>query len=227
MDTEEALDPEADFPNTQGGTERERRRYFRIEEQVILSFKEISPREIPDLAGFQEITELPCNPFALASSLELLSQESRFLLRKIERDAPDIAEALRIIERKVDLVTRVFMSREPDLAECLPQEINLSASGLSFSIDQTYDPGRVLEIKMVLLPNMVGVIAYGRVIYCRRNVTLAGQPYRVGVDFIGLSDRDREMLIRHVVRRQSQILRGQKQNGQPPGRGSDGGYDPE
>lgn len=207
---EEDVDRDETYCNALGEHERERRRYFRIEEQVILSFREISPKDIPDTTEFKELSELPCNPFALASSLELLSQESRTLLRKFERESPDIAECLKVIERKVDLIGRVFVSRESDLLECPPQEVNLSASGLSFAIDQTYDPGQVLEIKMVLLPNMVGVVAYGRVIYCRKNTAAAGQPYRIAVDFIGLSDRDREMLIRQVVRRQSQILRSKK-----------------
>ncbi len=200
--------------NGLGEAEKERRRYFRVEEQVILSFREIAPKDIPDVTEFRELPELPCNPFALASSLELLSQESRSLLRRFERESPDIAECLRIIERKIDLIGRVFMSRESDLAECPPQEVNLSASGLSFATDQTYEPGQVLEIKMVLLPNMIGVIAYGRVIYCRRNSTPAGPPYRLAVDFIGLCDQDRELLIRQVIRRQSQLLRNKKQDGQ-------------
>jgi hypothetical protein len=197
--------------NERGESEAERRRYFRIEEQVILTFQEISPQEIPETTELQELPELPCNPFALASSLELLSQESRALLRRIEREQPDLAECLRIIERKIDLIGRVFMSRESDLTECPPQEVNLSASGLSFAIGQAIDAGRVLEIKMVLLPNLVGVRAYGRVIYCRKNAAASGPPYRVAVDFIGLSDQDRELLIRQVVRRQSQLLRNKKQ----------------
>lgn len=212
---EPAEAPQDLYWNGEGQAEQERRRYFRIEEQVILSFREVPLEEVPPITELRELPELPCNPFALTSSLELLSQESRSLMRRIERESPDIADCLKVIERKVDIIARTLMSRESDLTECPPREVNLSASGLSFAIDQTFEPGSVLEVKMVLLPNLVGVLAYGKVIYCRKNTAPVGPPYRIGVDFIGLSDQDRELLIRHVVRRQSQLLRSQKQGLEP------------
>ena len=152
--SEPAQEPQDLYWNGEGQAEQERRRYFRIEEQVILTFREVPFEEIPAVTELRELPELPCNPFALTSSLELLSQEARSLLRRIEREDPDIADCLRVIERKVDIIGRTLMSRESDLTECPPKEVNLSASGLSFATDQTFDSGSVLEIKMVLLPNL-------------------------------------------------------------------------
>lgn len=194
---------DADLPTDNSESGRERRRYFRIEEHVILVFREIEAEAVPVDSSFREVV---LDPFALGSQLELLSLESRALMRRIERDEPDIAEYLKLLERKIELIARSIVSAETDLADHSPREVNLSASGMAFLSDNAYTPGQVLELKLALLPNLLGVAAYGRVIYCRKQT----QGYRIGVDFIGLSERDRELLIRHITKRQSRQLRDKK-----------------
>lgn len=194
---------DADLPTDNSESGRERRRYFRIEEHVILVFREVEAKAVPADASFREVA---LDPFALGSQLELLSLESRALMRRIERDEPDIAEYLKLLERKIELIARSVVSAETDLADHSPREVNLSASGMAFLSENAYTPGQVLELKLALLPNLLGVAAYGRVIYCRKQVL----GYRIGVDFIGLSERDRELLIRHITKRQSRQLRDKK-----------------
>ncbi|BBA37268.1 type IV pilus assembly PilZ [Methylocaldum marinum] len=188
-------------------TEKERRRYFRIEDEIILFFREIAPDDIPDNRSPRDF---PLDSFALSASLDLLTQESRKLLRKIERDSPEVGDFLKVLERKIDLVARSFLSYEANLAEQSTQRVSLSASGLSFEVEKPYAPGKVLEIKMVLHPDLVGLIAYGRIVYCKKNPPDSDLPYQISVDFVGLRDSDRELLIRHVVRRQLQQLRNRK-----------------
>ncbi|HYE36236.1 PilZ domain-containing protein [Methylocaldum sp.] len=201
-------DEEDTDPVSGRDAEKERRRYFRIEEEIILFFREILPDEIPDNRSLQD---LPLDPFSLSSNLDLLTQESRKLFRKIERDSPEISDFLKVLERKIDLIGRAFLSYEANLPEQPTQRVSLSASGLSFDVEKPYVPGKVLELKMVLQPNLIGLIAYGRVVYCNKNVAGSELPYQIAVDFVGLCDRDRELLIRHVVRRQLQQLRTKKQ----------------
>lgn len=188
-------------------TEKERRRYFRIEDEIILFFREIAPDDIPDNRSPRDF---PLDSFALSASLDLLTQESRKLLRKIERDSPEVGDFLKVLERKIDLVARAFLSYEANLAEQSTQRVSLSASGLSFEVEKPYAPGKVLELKMVLHPDSVGLIAYGRIVYCKKNLPDSDLPYQISVDFVGLRDSDRELLIRHVVRRQLQQLRNRK-----------------
>lgn len=187
--------------------EKERRRYFRIEDEIILFFREIAPDEIPDNRSPREF---PLDSFALSASLDLLTQESRKLLRRVERDFPEIGDFLKVLERKIDLIARTFLNYEANLPEQSPQRVSLSASGLSFDVDKPCAAGKVLEIKMVLQPELVGLTAYGRVVYCKKNAPDSELPYQISVDFVGLRDSDRELLIRHVVRRQLQQLRDKK-----------------
>jgi len=198
---------EAMEPVSGRDAENERRRYFRIEDEIVLFFSEIAPDEIPD---DRSPRDFPLDSFALSASLDLLTQESRKLLRKIERDSPEIGNFLKVLERKIDLVARAFLSFEANLSEQPAQRVSLSASGLSFDGDKPYAPGKVLEIRMVLQPDWIGLIAYGRIVYCKQNAPGSELPYRISVDFVGLRDCDRELLIRHVVKRQLQQIRNKK-----------------
>lgn len=194
-------DPPGAAPDAAG---TERRRYFRIEEHVILLFREVADGELPDGV------EPPSAPFTLAAQLELLSRESRALMRRVERESPAIAEYLKLLDRKLELIGRSLVATGPELADCDPRAVNLSASGIAFGAERPYAPGQMLEIKLALLPNLAGMVAYGRVVYCQDHPDPEGPPYRVGVDFVGLNERDRELLVRHITQRQSRRLRDNK-----------------
>lgn len=189
-------------------SEQERRRYFRIEEDIILLCREVEQEDVPEHTCLEEI---PDDPFAMSAMLELLTQESRGVLRRFEREQPDIADFLKIMDRKIDLIGRIIMTRETARTEYATQKVNLSASGLAFNTEKPCTPGQVLELKIVLMPSMIGVVAYGRVIDCRKSVEQTSSPYQIAVDFVGLCERDRELLIRHVVKRQLQQLRSRRQ----------------
>jgi len=189
----------------------ERRRYFRIQDEIILFFREIAADQVPDGETFQEYA---LDSFSLSSRLDLLTLESRSQMRKIERDYPEVADFLKTLEQKIELIARALLSSETNLASQPTSHVSLSASGLAFDADAGFKLGGVLELKMILPPALVGIIAYGRVVYCKQNMNENLPPFHIAVDFIGLRERDRELLIRHVVKKQLQQLRDKKQEAQ-------------
>ena len=46
------------------------------------------------------------------------------------------------------------------------QEINLSTGGLSFNEDHEIEPGSMMRLKLVLLPDKIGVSSYAKVVKC-------------------------------------------------------------
>ncbi|QSA97459.1 PilZ domain-containing protein [Methylococcus sp. EFPC2] len=185
----------------------ERRRYFRIEDNIILFFREIDPREL-NLP--LDNAEPSLDTFSLTAELDLLTLESRSQMRRIERDYPPVAEFLQVLEQKIDLVARAILATDPELSRQPTRRVSLSASGLAFESEENYALGSLLELKMVLPPEMVGVQARGRVVYSQQ--TRGELPaYQVAVDFVELVDKDRDLLIRHVVRKQMRHLRGRNQ----------------
>lgn len=197
------------MPLTQTDKIHERRRYFRIDDEIILFLREIAADQVPESETFQEHA---LDSFSLSSKLDLLSLESRANLRKIEREHPAVADFLKSLEQKIDLIARALLSSETDLASQPTKHVSLSASGLAFDTDAGLRVGNVLELKMILPPALVGIVAYGRVVYCKQNRGENLPPFHIAVDFIGLRERDRELLIRHVVKKQLQQLRDKKQD---------------
>lgn len=185
----------------------ERRRYFRIEDEIILFFSEISPDEVPDSDRYQES---PLDNFALSARLDLLTAESRSQLRKVEREHPVVADFLKCLEQKIDLIAQALLSSDEELKGQPTRRVSLSASGLAFEAERGFDLGAMLELKMVLPPSLVGILTYGRVVYSRYHPAGDNNGFQVAVDFAGLRESDRELLIRHVVKRQLQQLRDQR-----------------
>jgi hypothetical protein len=181
----------------------ERRRYFRIDDDVILSFRavEAACMELRDEDDPQP------DAFTLSTHLELLGLESRSLLRRIEREDPLLGDYLRLLEQKIDLIGRGLMSREADTSHNPARRVSLSASGLAFNASNGFTLGDTLELKLILPPSLVGLRAYGRVVQCRKGWAQDPTDFHIAVDFVGLSERDRELLIRHIIKRQSQQLR--------------------
>ncbi len=184
----------------------ERRRFFRIEDEIVLVYRPIAPEDMPDPDQFQNQA---LDPFSLTSTLEYLTQESHAHLRRIERDHPDVAEYLKTLERKIDVLAQALMISNNRLVDQPTHKVNLSAAGIAFDADRPIAEGGLLELKMVLPPSLVGIVTFGRVVHCSPSED--GKSWRVGVDFLSMREQDREVLIRHVVKRQLTLLRERKQ----------------
>lgn len=184
----------------------ERRRFFRVEDEIVLVYRPIAPEDMPDPSQFQNQA---LDHFSLTSTLEYLTQESHAHLRRIERDHPDVAEYLKTLERKIEVLAQALMISNNRLVDQPTRKVNLSAAGIAFDTGQPIAEGSLLELKMVLPPSLVGIITFGKVIHCTPLANDEG--WHVGVDFLSMREQDREFLIRHVVKRQLTLLRQQKQ----------------
>ncbi len=191
--------------------ESERRRFFRIEDEIILFYKEIGSEEVPDVDGFKE--EI-VDSFSLSSALNHLSFDSSVLLKKIERTQPEVGDFLKIIEKKIDLISHASLLKDTQLTEKSIQSINISASGLAFDSNHSLETGTILELKLLLPPSLLAMVTYGKVVYCKKTDTGTGatSSYHIGVDFFKLREQDRELLIRHVVKKQIKQIRDEKEN---------------
>jgi len=189
----------------------ERRRFFRVEDEIVLVYRSVSPEDVPDPADFPGHM---ADHFSITSTLEFLSQESQAQLRRIQREHPEVADFLQILERKIEVLAQALVISNNQLVDQPTRKVNLSASGIAFETDQALQEGEMLELKMVVPPALVGIVTFGRVVYCHRNED--GQGQRVGVDFLSMREQDREFLIRHVVKKQLKLLREQKQEQNHP-----------
>lgn len=189
----------------------DRRDFFRIDDEVNLFYKKIEEKLVTEP---HHVSDNILNSCSLSTALEMASQESAMLLHRIERNLPDVADYLRIIDSKVDLLAQAVMMQGFQFKENDTRNVNISATGIAFNCEETLKEGDYLEIKMLLVSSMAVIVTYGKVVYCRHNQSNDSKyPHFVGVDFINMKDDDREMLIKYVVKKQLQQIRDKKQMG--------------
>lgn len=185
--------------------EDERRRFFRIQDLVHLTYRVISESELTERTALLEkgLTE----QFMVMSSLAAITTEMTATLRKIEVANPDVAEYLRAVDRKIDLLGQALMLDEMSVSEDRAAAVSLSASGIAFEVEKPLPEGEPVEVKLMLMPSCAGVLAYGTVI-TNDKVSVDGETVtQARIDFTHLRDEDRDLLIKHVIRKQGDMLR--------------------
>ena len=146
----------------------------------------------------------------MLSSLAAITAQMTAGLRRIENRDPDLAAYLRAIDQKIEVIGRAFIAAEPELVAQAAVPVNLSAGGMCAGVDELYEPGTDIEVRMLLFPSFAGLMIYGTVVDCSpAQVDHPSDRYRyiARIEFSHIREQDRELLIRHLLRRQSDQLR--------------------
>jgi hypothetical protein len=187
----------------------ERREYFRIDDEIALDYRLIEESEAEALS--ERIHAPFADRFTVASSFTATSRQMAQALHKVQNQSPELVRCLQAIDQKLNLLAQLYVSEEMHLDQQPTREVNLSAGGLAFRSQHEIATGSLLEMRMVLFPSLVGILNLSRVIHCEPiddgNVEF---PWQVAVTFEQLRESDRELLVRHVMAKQTQQLRAER-----------------
>jgi hypothetical protein len=192
----------------------ERRRYYRIEDLALIKYRLIADDELALARAEVEASELQgANVQAALMPLEVELQD---VLGQLRLEQRLVADAVAIVNRKIGLLASVLAleHRARDGAEYrehVPSTVSLSGGGLGLKADYPLALNAYVLIDLVLLPSNHPLSVIGRVVECRR---AADDNFTIGIEFDRLKDAEREVLVRHILRKQSALLR--------ENRGSDG-----
>jgi len=188
----------------------ERRRFFRVDDEINLFYKKVEYGSINKPA---ESNGDLLNSCSLAAALDTLNQESQVVLARVERSNVDIADYLKIMDKKINLVARSILMDSTELVDEQSRSVSLSASGVAFECEELLAEGDLLEIRLLLASSMAVIVCYGDVVYSHKK-TEAGSKfsYVTGAAFKEIKEQDRELLIKHVVKRQMQQIRKHKES---------------
>ncbi len=190
----------------------ERRRYFRVDDSVILDWRPVPPEDLPRLVAHLE--EGFPDPFTLRATLEAIGRGVAVEMHQVERRDPELAQVLRALDAKLDAVAGALLAKDPHVTDRAATAVNLSASGMAFRCGTRIEAGTLLELRLVLWPSLTGILVYGETLRAsRRGRDDPGLPWEIAVDFQFIREGDRDLIIRHVMRRQQRALieRGQEE----------------
>jgi hypothetical protein len=165
---------------------KNRRGFFRIYDEVNLFYKKIDEKLVTEP---HPVFDNILNDFSLPTDIERVSQDSALLLPRLEKNLPDVTmPGLRFEENDT-------------------LNVNISASGIAFTCEDALKEGDYLVIKILLVSGMAVIVTYCKVVYCKNSNPYESQyPYLVGAHFINMKDEDRELLIKHVAKKQFQQI---------------------
>ncbi|MGD8908130.1 MAG: PilZ domain-containing protein [Chromatiales bacterium] len=192
----------------QGKTADERREFFRIDDSIRISYSVIEADTVPvDIEK-----QVQNDRFSVMTRLQAISQHLSPAFHRIEQRDPDVADYLKALDEKINLLGQSFLVEDKALLGEPSRSVNLSAGGLAMDVADPLAVGDRVEIKLLLLPSYIGVLAYGEVVSFEASPhPEAGYPYHVRINFTLIRSVDQDALIRHIMRRQGEMLRQRRQ----------------
>ncbi|ROM91011.1 PilZ domain-containing protein [Pseudomonas brassicacearum] len=188
--------------------EEDRREYYRIEDTIAL---EIRPLSAPEAAG-QEVLQDASPLFNLLSELHLSEFESQHLLRQISERDRNTANYLKVMNKRIDLLSQVVAQTVlGKFGE--PQPVVLSEGGIEFEHHLAYPTGSHLAIKLLLMPQALGLLLRAKVTHCEPE---SFGTFEIGTEFEALTDAQRQLLARYILQRQAherRLAREQNESG--------------
>lgn len=179
--------------------EEDRREYYRIEDTIALEINHLSATDSTHPGPAQDTSTL----FNLLSELHISEFESQHLLRQLGDHDRVLGSYLKTLNKRIDLLSEVVAHTVlGKIGE--PQLVILSEGGVQFHHPLPLPAGTLLSIKMVLMPQALGLMANAKVTHC--DAREIGN-FEIGTEFEDLSDAQRQLLARYILQRQSQQRR--------------------
>lgn len=190
--------------------ESNRRRFFRIVDALGVSYKVMTEAEVSGSEqGSDEASKQFVDTFSVMQNYNNVLNET---LEKIQPRDPDTVIAIEQLNKKFDALLMML-----ELDSLITQrachkvaEASISASGIAFPVDEQLEPDMFLALELLLRPSSKHVSAVGRVIACDK--LSDDDVFYLRVEFIEMTDKDKEVLIQHIVQRQGALLRALKED---------------
>ena len=180
----------------------ERRRYFRIDDTVGITYQRVD---------HSEPTEHKEESFA-PDILTLVSEHDRRieqLIYEISDENPKVGELVMIFNQKVERIVNqlVLKSGLVNRIAHRVKEVNISACGMAFINDEPIKVGERLRMDITLFPGDTKIQTLARVISCD---SADGELFYWRLEFYSMNSAAQERLIQHIVRSQSNQLQGKR-----------------
>lgn len=181
----------------------ERRRYFRVNDKISLSYRPIVENEI-DHEYRDNVSNIELETIMIVKEL---NKEVIQALDKLWETNEQVANILSLLNRKMDFLAAELnpmfdrYQNEENITE-----VDLSACGMAFQAVECFSIGQQLDLNLRLRPSSALLHVLGVVVGCEKLTVNTDQAYRLRVDFVHIGSNGREVLIQHIVKRQSSQL---------------------
>ena len=189
--------------------DKERRQAVRITGRNLFSYSPIAKEKYEEIAQDFARGMPPYNQEGLTDIKVFVNAQSA-LARLREKDN-DLAEFLQHLDAKINRILTKMDEEKTLFDDLVLQELNMSGEGLGFMVNERLEPGTILELHIVMLPDYCYIYCLGKVVDCLEKTSRDGKlVFRISCKFILIMDNDRENLIQHNFCQQRLALRNRK-----------------
>ena len=176
----------------------ERRRFYRIDDEVLLAVEQIDQAELDERLEDFWTNE---HAFSIRNNYNFQIEQHIADRHKIDNRMPELGRYLGVLEKQIGRLTDKLIDNDNEQA-LTSKTVNLSAQGIAYSDDQVPDQGEMVELKLRLLPSGLRLVIIARVVLVEKDQ----DSHRISLDFEHLHEADREILIKHVHGKQIESL---------------------
>ena len=185
-------------------TNSERRRHFRVQDQILIDYETITDAEVRGAAKHMSLVD-PAE-LSATTSLRRLEADLQAALGSLSNRHGGLIRCLDLLNSKVNIIaSQLQLTGKQDL-DILNRDVcdcSLSSSGVAFTCREQIPLDTRLRLRMVILPDYFHVTALGEVV----RVTPIREPeneftHVIGVSFMHILDRYREALARRSLQRE-------------------------
>jgi hypothetical protein len=180
----------------------ERRRHFRINDVISVVANPIHIDKEKSEEFAKSIATSRAFPVMENQNTDTTDDES--VLPK-DPDNKKLYGMMNELKAKLDFIINHFMLEKEGLNEPEKKFVNISASGVRFTVDYAVKEGEIIDIKL-LLPTYppVAVFAYGEV---KRAVLLEDGQYDIALEYLNMSDSVKNEIIQYAFAQQRDSIR--------------------
>ncbi len=182
---------------------QERRRYFRINDEVAVSFTLINDEYGGDCTKNSDVDSMDLNQEFYVS----LEMQLRHVMVDLRASQPKMAQAIDLINQKVNLLRSDEMTME---FNPVIKTASISACGIAFTWSESFAISQELMLNLYLQPRHELIRTTAHVAAINENnhaPTKQAEPYVIHLDFDDIHSAYQELLIQHIVQRQGSQLR--------------------
>lgn len=179
----------------------DRRRFFRLDDEVVMDFRAISQDEFSHWKENQNLQK---------SELRELEDEIGILVHQLRTSHPALGKLMELFNRKLNLLNgQAVIHPELNLTSTEARvRVNLSACGMAFQTSADLSNQSHLLFNLQLKPSNATLSLAGNIVGIEKS-TDPDEPYLVRVNFEDLKESEQELLIQHLFQLQGRTLREQ------------------
>ncbi len=188
----------------------DKRNSFRLEEAVQLDVKRLSEEEWRLRIG--SAAESHSGISNVHGALEALSHQVSRKLIDVRRVSRTVAECFELVNRKLDVLAKHVAALEQSKAEIDGKPLRMceiSSTGIRYPSKRGATVGERLRLRVSIVSAGLYFETLGKVVRTEP-VGEDSDEMLVAVQFHGLREADQDLLIRHLLGRQSETLRARR-----------------